>query len=358
MGCYRKGHRWYIDYYHNGKRKREVVSIPEKDPATITLRDAEKALAIRKAEIAQGKFDIIDTQKQIKFGVLLSDYLEWAKENHRSNERDITISKTLKLFFKEKSISDIKLWDVEKYKSWRKKEGRKPETVNRELTVLRRMFKLAEKGILKRSINKNPVEGLQLLKIPQKKYHTLSEWEFNLLYEASAIHLKPILLCAYLTGMRRGEIQKLKWSEVDLGEGYIHVVESKNDEWRSIPIGDILIEMFEELELNLKSEYVFTTQDGKPFTSRKSWDGAFKNAIRRSGIDKCTFHELRHTFVSNLIVREKEDYATVMAISGHKDIRMLQRYSHTNEDAKRNAIKKLNLGAKMIPFSKCENNDK
>ena len=354
MGCYPKGNRWYIDYYVNSKRKREVVTIPEKDPATITLRDAEKALAIRKAEIAQGKFDIINTQKQIKFEVLLNDYLEWAKENHRSYDRDITISKTLLSFFKDKSVSDIKLWDVEKYKSLRKKIGRQPETINRELTVLRRMFKLAEIGALKNIINKNPIDGIQMLKIPQKKYHTLSELEFNMLYEASAYHLKPILLCAYLTGMRRGEIRKLKWSEVDLGEGYIHVIESKNDEWRSIPIGDVLIEILKELKFNSKSDYVFTTQDGKPFTSRKSWDGAFNNAIRRSGIDKCTFHELRHTFVSNLIVREKEDYATVMAISGHKDIRMLQRYSHTNEDAKKKAINKLELATNIASLEKCE----
>ena len=143
--------------------------------------------------------------------------------------------------------------------------------------------------------------------------------------------------------MRRGEIQKLEWSDVDLEEGYIHVIESKNDEWRSIPIGSVLIDRLKNLKQHSKTEYVFTTQDGKPFTSRKSWDGAFNNSIKKSGIEKCTFHELRHTFVSNLIVREKEDYATVMAISGHKDIRMLQRYSHTNEEAKKEAIKKQDM---------------
>ena len=53
------------------------------------------------------------------------------------------------------------------------------------------------------------------------------------------------------------------------------------------------------------------------------------------------FHDLRHTFVSNLIVGEKEDFATVIALSGHKDISMLKRYSHTQEEAKKNAIAKL-----------------
>ena len=76
MACFKKENRWYIDYYVNGKRKREVVTITGKDPATITIRDAEKALAIRKAEIAQGKFDITKTEKPIKFDKLIEAYLE------------------------------------------------------------------------------------------------------------------------------------------------------------------------------------------------------------------------------------------------------------------------------------------
>lgn len=348
MGCYRKGNRWYIDYYNNGKRKREVVTIPDKDPATITLRDAEKALAIRKAEIAQGKFDIINTEKQVNFDVLMSDYLNWAKENHRSYIRDVTASKVLINFFRGVKISDITLWHIERYKSNRKKIGRKPETINRELTVLRRIFKLSEKGVLKQRISKNPIAGMQLLKIPKKKYRTLKHSEIEKLYQASSPHLKPIILLAYLTGMRKGEILKLKWVDVDLCDGYIHVNETKNDENRSIPIGSALTNILVELKKNSRTDYVFNNQDGKPFISIKSWSGAFNNAVRRSGIDKCTFHDLRHTFISNLIVGEKEDFATVMAISGHKDIRMLQRYSHTNQEAKMKAIEKIDSKLSLI----------
>jgi len=344
MACYKKDNRWYIDYYLPcGKRKREVVKITGKDPSNITLRDAEKALSIRKAEIAQGKFDIVSTEKQVIFEVLMSDYLQWAKENHRSFTRDVTASKSLNAFFKGISISDITLWHVEKYKSQRKKIGRKPETINRELSILRRMFRLSEKRVLKHKILKNPINGMQLLRIPKKQYRTLKHWEFEKLYVASAPHLKPILLLAYLTGMRRGEILKLKWADVDLDEGYIHVIKTKNDEYRSIPIGSTLLSMLKALKETSKTEFVFNNQDGEPFISIKSWSGAFNNAVRRSCIEKCTFHDLRHTFISNLIVGEKEDFATVMAISGHKDIRMLQRYSHTNEVAKRGALRKAEI---------------
>jgi integrase len=95
------------------------------------------------------------------------------------------------------------------------------------------------------------------------------------------------------------------------------------------------------LKQNAKSEHVFTTQEGLSYISRKSWDGAWKKAVIKAGIKYRSFHVLRHTFVSNLIVEEKEDYATVMAISGHKDMRMLQRYSHTRGEAKKSAVNKL-----------------
>ena len=66
------------------------------------------------------------------------------------------------------------------------------------------------------------------------------------------------------------------------------------------------------------------------------------------GIGKCRFHDLRHAFYSNLIVGEKEDFETVMSLSGHKDLRMLKRYSHTREESKKAAISKLGNRLKSI----------
>ena len=71
MAVYKKNERWYIDYYlPSGKRKREVVTIPGVNPAQINRQDAIKALSIRKAEMAQGKFDIAQTEKKIPFTIL------------------------------------------------------------------------------------------------------------------------------------------------------------------------------------------------------------------------------------------------------------------------------------------------
>ena len=84
------------------------------------------------------------------------------------------------------------------------------------------------------------------------------------------------------------------------------------------------------------------TQERKPYKHHSVWRKAWSTSLKKSGIDHCRFHDLRHTFVSNLIVNHKEDFATVMALSGHRDISMLKRYSHTREEAKRGAINKLN----------------
>jgi integrase len=339
MGVFKKDNRWYIDYYlPDGKRKRETVTIEGVEASKIIRQDALKALSIRKGQIAGGKFEIARTDKQVSFEKLMQIYLEWAKDNHKVPERDHAAGKPLLAFFKGKTANNINLWLVEKYKSERKALDRKPETINKELGVLRRMYNLA---ITWKKLNSNPIRGMKLIKVPKYKPRVLKDGEFQKLYQGASPHFKPILLCAYMTGMRRSEIAKLKWENVDLEDRYIHVIETKNDEFRAIPISEALMKSLQSLKKNSDNEFVFNTHEGNPYTHQTVWKRAWATALRSSGIGKCRFHDLRHTFISNLIVDEKEDFATVMELSGHKDITMLKRYSHTREEAKKTAIEKL-----------------
>ncbi len=120
-----------------------MVTIEGVDPSKLNREDAKKALSIRKAELAQGKFDDLRTQKPIKFEKLVSAYLRWADDNHKAPGRDHTACKNLLDHFKGRKIYSLSLWQAEKYKSERKKQGRRPETINKELGALRRMFNLA-----------------------------------------------------------------------------------------------------------------------------------------------------------------------------------------------------------------------
>jgi integrase len=358
MGVFHKGNRWYAEFRVDGKKKVEVVKVEGKAPELVNKRDALDFLAIKRSQVARGEY-MAAKEKAVQFEKLAQAFLEWANENYKRPERDAAAVKQLLSHFEGRNVHSLSLFDVEKYKSARKKEGRKPETINKELGALRRMLNLAASGNLNVKISKNPLAGMKLLRVPERRYRVIKGWEFEKLYAAAPMHFKPILLCAYVTGMRRGELQKLRWSEVDLEKRRIHVIETKNGESRSIPIVGDLYKTLSEMQPLASGEYVFTgplrhynepgksTQDGektpisKPYTSATAWKSAWSSTLKKSGVEKCRFHDLRHSFVSRLLVDEGVDYATVMSLSGHKDIKMLLRYSHTSEAAKETAIRKL-----------------
>ena len=331
MGVYKKDNRWYIDYYlPNGKRKRETVSIEGVNPSKINREDAKKALNIRKAEFAQGKFDIAQTKKPIHFRKLAERYLQYAKTNKRAWRRDEQSLKHFVSFFKGKTLQQITPWLIEKYKSERKQKV-KPSTVNRELDTLRHMLNM---GVTWKMIEENPYKGIKHFKVNNSNLRILSHSEFNNLYETASSELRPILLTAYTTGMRLGEILNLKWENVDFKDEYILVRDSKNYESRTISIHPTLKDILSLLRTTSESEFVFE--------GRKTVKRAWQKALKLSGITHCRFHDLRHTFASNLVM-QGVDIVTVAELMGHKDLSMTKRYSHPSPQHKKQAINKLKL---------------
>ena len=331
MGVYKKDNRWYIDYYlPNGKRKREAVSIEGVDPSKINREDAKKALSIRKSEFAQGKFDIAQTKKPVLFKRLAERYLEYSKTNKRAWKRDEHSLKHFVSFLKGKTLQQITPWLIEKYKSERKQKV-KPSTVNRELDTLRNMLNMA---VSWKMIDESPYKGIKHFKVNNSNLRILSDEEFNKLYESASSELKPILMTAYSTGMRLGEILNLKWGDVNLKEDYILVRDSKNYESRTISIHPTLKETLSHLKTISESDFTFE--------GRKTIKRAWQKALRLSGIAHCRFHDLRHTFASNLVMNGV-DIVTVAELMGHKDLSMTKRYSHPSPQHKKQAINKLKL---------------
>jgi len=344
MAVYKKNNRWYIDYYlPNGKRKREAVTIPGVDASKINREDAKKALSIRKAEIAQGKFDIVQTiTKPLLFEKLVNTFIEdYSKGNKKSWTRDVTSCKALGAYFGGKKLTQITPWQVDKYKSKRLKDisrlGRpiSKATINRELACLKTMLNYA---VGEGWLSSNPLIGYKLYKERPSKVRVVTKEEFQRVYEAASEFLKPILMTAYNTGMRRGEILNLKWENVSLSQGYIRVEETKNGESRYIPINKQLNEALKSVKYNASGEYVFS-RGGELVSTFKT---AFNAAVRRSGVARFTFHDLRHTFASVLVMKGV-DLATVQELLGHKSITMTKRYSHPTPEHKRQAIEKLDL---------------
>jgi integrase len=342
MAVYKKNNRWYIDYYQpDGKRKREIESIKGLETYEITRQHAIKALTIRKAQIAEGKFEIAETKKPVSFDRFVKRYLEYSKSNKKSWERDITSSVALLRTFSGKSLNQITAWAIEGYKSSRQKEithyQRPPSkaTINRELACLKHMF---TKAVDWRVISSNPLKKVKLFPEKPNKLRVLSDDEFQKLYNEASDFLKPILVIAKHTGMRRSEILNLTCDDIDLVKRYIYVRDTKNNEPRIIPINETLFKTLKALEKPSQNKYPFANRNGDPVKSIKK---AFGSALRRSGIAYCRLHDLRHTFASNLVMAGI-DIVTVQELLGHKDIRITKRHSHPTPEHKKRAVESLN----------------
>jgi len=354
MGVRQIRGKWILDYYYNGKRIREKVTIDGVVEKDITKALARKVYAIRKAQVAEGKFNLAEVRKTPLFAKFANRYLEeYSKINKMSWKRDEQSMKHLNKFFGNKRISQISPFSVQSYKSKRSKEKTwygKPitkATVNRELACLRAIMNMAiDAGYM----SENPVSKAKLFKEDTKINRVLTEEEFIKLLNHSAKHLKYILEAALFTGMRLSEVLNLRWQDINISEGYLVATKTKNGEMREIPINENLKMTFEQIERHPDSDFVFTKNNGEKFTSIKT---AFKSAIVRAGIEPLRFHDLRHSFASHLVMNGV-DLVTVKELLGHKSINMTMRYSHPTTEHKVKAVNSLRFNRNDLISSKLE----
>lgn len=106
-------------------------------------------------------------------------------------------------------------------------------------------------------INSSPYKGVKHFRVNNTNLRIVSEEEFRKLYAAASLVFRPILIAAVTTGMRKGELLKLKWDDVNLEEGFIRVRDSKNYESRTITIHPKLREALLALKDKSKSDFVF-----------------------------------------------------------------------------------------------------
>ena len=295
-----------------------------------TKRMAEKALAVRKGEILQGRYQI-RKRGNVRLDIFAKVYLDHAKTNKRSWQRDEGLLKNLLPFFGNRLLSDINPFLIESYKKKRAGEV-KPATVNREIALLKHMYNLA---IRWGRTAANPMRDVRLLREENVQERILSQEETEKLLGGCTEYSRPIVLTALHTGMRLGEVLGLNWDQVDLKERVITILHSKNGKVRRIPVNGILLKALTALRYNSKSEFVFVCdKTGGPI---HKFQHAWLNALGRAGIPRCRFHDLRHTFASHLVAGGV-DLVTVKELLGHSDINMTSRYAHSAPESKRSAV--------------------
>ena len=163
---------------------------------------------------------------------------------------------------------------------------------------------------------------------------SISYDDYLRLMECADEHIKPVLTMAYYEPMRKDEIIRLTWKEVDIKAGFIRLEAPRTKggiEGRSIPIHPEVRKMLSSLPRSFQSNRVFLRRVNGQFEQFNDFRKSWKSARKKAGLDDFVFHDFRHVAISNL--RKAGNSPTViMKASGHKTMSMFLRYNLVDEE--------------------------
>jgi len=331
---YKRGRIWWIKYYQNGRSFRESSKSRK-------VRDAKRLLRKREGEIVTSRFTGLEPGR-VSFAELAQEFLDDYRINSRKSlvwaER--RIERHLKPFFGELRVADITTQHVRTYATKRLEQRASNGSVNRELAALKRMFNLAAAMTPPKVIR---VPYIPMLKESNVRKGFFEHSEYLALRRNLPEYLKPVLTFGYYTGARVGEILNLRWRQVDLKGGTVHLDPgtTKNDQPRTIPLARELVHTLKML----KAVHDLSRPDGETVFTRngkriRTFYVAWKSACERTGVSGRLFHDLRRTAVRNM-VRAGVPERVAMAISGHKTRSVFDRYNIVAERDLQEAARRL-----------------
>ncbi len=298
------------------------------------LKDAETLLHKRKTEIDSGKQPEIIKIKNHSFRDLAEEYVKWA-ERQRCFKKKAYMINQLVAEFGHYPLRRFDTRMIEQFQTERLTKGNKAATINRFVATVKHMFtkavdwNMVEEGTLKR------VRKAKLLEENNRRLRYLAKEECQALINSCKDHLRPVVITALNTGMRKEEILSLKWDNVDLRNDFILLNITKNGERREIPVNATLHDTLAGILRRVDVPYVFYDME---FGNRYGdIQRSFKTACRKSGIRDFHFHDLRHTFASQLVMAGV-DLTTIKELLGHKTLTMTLRYAHLAPSHKVKAV--------------------
>ena len=240
---------------------------------------------------------------------------------------------------------------VDRIESKKQPKGLSAKTVRNIHQIISSALKLA---VEQKLIARNPAEGCALPKVERKEMQTLPvEQLTSFLREAKESGVYEMYYIDLATGLRRGELLGLKWSDIDLEKGDLRVqrqigridgkiiempLKTKNA-YRTLPLSaDAIDVLMQQRRKTGNSEWVFPSPTGGPM-SPDSVLHMLHRVLKRAGLPKVRFHDLRHTFAT-LALQNGVDIKTVSGMLGHFSAGFtLDTYAHVTTSAKREAAK-------------------
>jgi len=351
VAVFRRGKVWWYDFRFAGIRIRESTGAR-------TRAQALQSEAIRKGELARGRSRVEKPEPSPRFSDFANgEFANWCANEHRDRSstfaRYMRSVKALAEFFGGRVLEVIDAGLVERFKLHRSQQPRKnaldgrlvtPAAVNRDLAVLRILFNLA---IRLGKARYNPVAGVKFFKERPKHMRVLSAEEEECYLEAASPLLQDITIVMLETGMRPGEVCRLRVTDVNMIQASVSVQEGKTAHAaRHIPLTRRALEVLASRAKGENTEWLFPCpyDDSKPVAEVRK---AHEAAVRRSGITPYfRLYDLRHTALSRMAMAGI-DLPTLKELAGHAQVQMTMRYVHPTPEHKRRAIDKFESSGKL-----------
>lgn len=335
MGLYKRGQVWWMRFTYNGKQVRKPTDTADK-------KLAEKIYHKVMTEVAEGKWFERPIGADKAVCELLEKYLTEHSARNKAVKtciRDKSLSMHLNRYLGDCVVTELAARTVSDYKVARRNEGAAPNTVNNELRLLSHAYNLAIREW--EWADSNPVSRVSKEKVNNQVERWLTCEEEEKLLAVSPTWLREIMVFALNTGLRQSEILDLTWDRVDLFRRTLTILEQKNKGKDTLPLNAQAMEVLKAKVRvrSIKSSNVFFNSEGRRIQTRNVLR-AFYSAVKKSGIEKFRFHDLRHTFATRL-VQSGVDLYKVQKLLRHKTSVMTQRYAHHYPESLRSGVEVL-----------------
>jgi len=332
---------WISIRLPGGKQRREPVGYSIEE-----ARDAHGKRRVQKRE--KRIFDILPESK-MTFSELAKWYLEARKDDGLKSLDDIEDDlNNFNVLFGDMIVADIRLEDLERYKAFRRKQGRALSTIDQELRNVKTMMIRADDNDLIGGHVLKPFRRTKRLHSAKDslRTRTLTLAEYEKVVQQAPEHIKGMIVVCFNTGMRQGEVRGLKWSEIDREKGFIRLPKNRTKEKRpkSIPINRHVAEVFQNLRVT-GHDFVFLHR-GKAIRHKCIIRSGLLSACKKAGIvygqketGGITFHDLRRT-VKTLMVEAGIDKVYRDTILGHSLRGMDAHYIMPSDEALKAAMDK------------------
>ena len=242
------------------------------------------------------------------------------------------------LLLGKRLLTDITTNDCRQLQAKLKAKGKwKPATINRYFAFLRHVLMVAVRD---GKLNRNPVSGLKFFPEAYRIRFFTNE-ELTNLHGLIDAHNWKVMAFAIETGLRRSEQFKLRWDQISFDSRTLTIPLPKGGRTRHVPLTQEALNILRTLDSLLVSPWVFPGLKNpmQPMDSRAFLRRVFEPALRRAGIQGASWHVLRHTTASRLVMAGVP-LPTVQQILGHRDIQTTLRYSHLSPSHIQAAIEK------------------